>query len=115
MYLSSTNSNSPANNFVDYDRARFMLQPQVYPDSFPTLDKVEVLKQQAEVLGCSDKFRKVEQTTWFEEDGLNNCGVEMKQSKLTGMDSTGVNDGSKMSTLVNYLADAWNWGAEMYA
>ena len=30
------------------------------------------------------------------------------------MDSTGVNDGSKSSTLVNYLSDAWNWGAEMY-
>ena len=25
-----------------------------------------------------------------------------------------VNDGSKSSTLVNYLSDAWNWGAEMF-
>jgi hypothetical protein len=30
------------------------------------------------------------------------------------MDTTGVNDGSKSSTLVNYLADAWNWGAEIF-
>ena len=38
----------------------------------------------------------------------------MQASALTGMDSTGVNDGSKSSTLVTYLSDAWNWGAEMY-
>lgn len=38
----------------------------------------------------------------------------MKASTLTGMDATGVNDGSKSSTLVNYLSDAWNWGAEMF-
>ncbi|KAI9870549.1 MAG: hypothetical protein M1823_008705, partial [Watsoniomyces obsoletus] len=30
------------------------------------------------------------------------------------MDSTGVNDGSKSSTLVNYVSDAWNWGAEIF-
>ena len=38
----------------------------------------------------------------------------MKASTLSGMDATGINDGSKSSTLVNYLADAWNWGAEMF-
>lgn len=38
----------------------------------------------------------------------------MQASALTGMDSTGVNDGSKSSTLVTYLSDAWNWGAEVY-
>lgn len=39
---------------------------------------------------------------------------QMQASALTGMDSTGVNDGSKSTTLVTYLSDAWNWGAEMY-
>lgn len=38
----------------------------------------------------------------------------MQASALTGQDTTGVNDGSKSSTLVNYLSDAWNWGAEMF-
>ena len=38
----------------------------------------------------------------------------MQASTLTGMDSTGVNDGSKSSTLVTYLSDAWNWGAEIF-
>ena len=38
----------------------------------------------------------------------------MQASALTGMDPTGVNDGSKSTTLMNYLSDAWNWGAEMF-
>lgn len=38
----------------------------------------------------------------------------MAASALTGQDATGVNDGSKTTTLVTYLADAWNWGAEMF-
>lgn len=38
----------------------------------------------------------------------------MRASTLTGQDTTGLNDGSKSTTLVNYLSDAWNWGAEMF-
>jgi hypothetical protein len=30
------------------------------------------------------------------------------------MDATGINDGSKSTTLVNYVSDAWNWGAEIF-
>lgn len=59
------------------------------------------------------KWRKVPQTTRF-RNGPNSTGVEMSPSALTGQDATGVNDGSKNSTLVTYLADAWNWGAEMF-
>lgn len=59
------------------------------------------------------KFYRVPQTTRF-ASGFNSTGVYMDESTLSGMDSTGVNDGSKSSTLVNYLSDAWNWGAEMF-
>ncbi|PQK08008.1 hypothetical protein BB8028_0001g00890 [Beauveria bassiana] len=38
----------------------------------------------------------------------------MAPSTLTGQDATGVNDGSKTTTLVTYLADAWHWGADMF-
>jgi len=38
----------------------------------------------------------------------------MSASQLTGQDCTGLNDGSKTTTLVTYLADAWNWGAELF-
>lgn len=47
-------------------------------------------------------------------DGENSTGVYMRASSLTGQDTTGLNDGSKSTTLVNYLSDAWNWGAEMF-
>ena len=95
-----------------YKRAREMLEPKPYPDDWPSLPKMETLRKQAEALKLGNKFRKVEQTTRF-EDGLNSSGVDMKKSTLTGMDTTGLNDKSKSSTLVNYLSDAWNWGAEM--
>ena len=95
-----------------YRRAREVLEPQPYPKDWPQLPKMEMLRKQAEALGLEDKFHEVNQTTRF-EDGLNSCGVRMNKSTLSGMDTTGVNDGSKSSTLVNYLADAWNWGAEM--
>lgn len=90
-----------------------MLQPEEYPNDFPKLHKLEVLKEQAEALGYGDKFRKVRQTTRF-RNGLNSCGVQMSASRLTGQDVTGINDGSKTTTLVTYLADAWNWGADMF-
>ena len=100
------------NNDVDYDLAKKMLEPEPYPDDFPELRKLDVLRRQAEVLGIVDDFYRVPQTTKF-RDGPNYTGVEMRASTLTGQDSTGVNDGSKITTLVTYLSDAWNWGAEM--
>lgn len=90
-----------------------MLEPEEYPDDWPALPKMKLLKKQAEHLGLGDRWRKVRQTTRF-KNGPNSCGVEMKASALTGQDATGVNDGSKTTTLVTYLADAWNWGAEMF-
>lgn len=90
-----------------------MLEPQCYPDDWPKLPKLELLKKQAEYINMPEKFRRVEQTTRF-RNGPNSCGVEMSPSTLTGQDATGVNDGSKTTTLVTYLADAWNWGAEMF-
>jgi choline dehydrogenase-like flavoprotein len=99
-----------------YQRARDVLQPATYPHDWPTLPKLSMLEKQAELLeqlGIKNKFYRVPQTTRF-VGGPNSTGVEMYPSALTGMDSTGVNDGSKSSTLVNYLSDAWNWGAEMF-
>ena len=77
------------------------------------MPKVELLKRQAEAVGLTANFNMAPQTTRF-HNGPNSCGVEMLPSALTGQDSTGINDGSKTTTLVTYLADAWNWGAEMF-
>ncbi|KAK8066348.1 glucose-methanol-choline oxidoreductase [Apiospora hydei] len=96
-----------------FQMAEEMLEPKEYPADWPVLPKLELLKKQAEHLGMSDKFRRVRQTTRF-QNGPNRAGVEMSPSALTGQDATGLNDGSKNTTLVTYVADAWNWGAEIF-
>ncbi|PYH96670.1 FAD/NAD(P)-binding domain-containing protein [Aspergillus ellipticus CBS 707.79] len=96
-----------------YERARGVLEPAQYPVTFPSLLKADLLKKQSELMSWGDDFYRVPQTTRF-EDGPNSTGVYMQASKLTGMDATGINDGSKSTTLVNYLSDAWNWGAEIF-
>jgi len=96
-----------------YKRAAKVLEPKPYPKDFPELKKLGVLEKQAKALGMHEKFYRVPQTTRFQA-GPNSCGVQMESSTGTGQDATGVNDGSKSSTLVNYLSDAWNWGAEMF-
>ena len=90
-----------------------MLEPVEYPSKAPELRKANLLREQARRMGQEDKFYRVRQTTRF-QDGPNSTGVPMRASTLTGMDATGINDGSKSTTLVNYLSDAWNWGAEMF-
>ncbi|KAF2083168.1 FAD/NAD(P)-binding domain-containing protein [Saccharata proteae CBS 121410] len=96
-----------------YGRAAEMLQPAPYPESYPKLNKLTVLEKQAKALGNGKNFYRVPQTTFF-RNGLNNAGVEMNASTGSGQDCTGVNDGSKNSVLMNYIPDAWNWGAEIF-
>ncbi|KAH0562025.1 hypothetical protein GP486_003270 [Trichoglossum hirsutum] len=96
-----------------YQRAESVLEPEPYPRDFPRLPKLDLLEKQAAIVGLEKNFYRVPQTTRF-RDGPNATGVEMQTSTLTGTDLTGLNDGSKSSTLVNYLSDAWNWGAEMF-
>jgi hypothetical protein len=103
----------PLITFSDYEKAAQVLEPQEYPADWPPLPKLNVLSKQAEALGMRDKFRRVRQTTRF-HNGLNAVGVEMQPSQLTGQDATGINDGSKTTTLVTYIADAWNWGMETF-
>ncbi|OAA58964.1 glucose-methanol-choline oxidoreductase [Niveomyces insectorum RCEF 264] len=96
-----------------YNKVERVLEPESYPEDWPSLPKLDLLQKQADALNMKDKFSRVKQTTRF-RNGPNSCGVEMSASALTGQDATGVNDGSKTTTLVTYLADAWNWGAELF-
>ncbi|KAF2019480.1 FAD/NAD(P)-binding domain-containing protein [Aaosphaeria arxii CBS 175.79] len=105
--------NDPSSLDQFFDRAEHMLQPTPYPNDYPDLKKLHVLERQAHALGLDDNFYRVPQTTFF-HDGLNASGVEMKASTGSGQDCTGVNDGSKNSVLMTYIADAWNWGAEIF-
>jgi hypothetical protein len=90
-----------------------MLSPTPYPSTYPRLKKLDLLEKQAAFQGQEQNFYRAPQTTFF-HDGVNNAGVEMKASTGSGQDCTGVNDGSKNTVLVTYLADAWNWGAEIF-
>ncbi|KAK7513213.1 hypothetical protein IWZ03DRAFT_395927 [Phyllosticta citriasiana] len=105
--------NDPTSLYPYYKRAAEMLQPSPYPEDYPSLHKLSVLEKQAKALGKEQNFYRVPQTTFF-HDGLNVAGVEMKASTGSGQDCTGVNDGSKNSVLMNYIPDAWNWGAEIF-
>ncbi|KAK4865103.1 hypothetical protein LT330_001726 [Penicillium expansum] len=89
-----------------------MLQPSTYPDS-STPNKLEHLQEEARWLGQKDKFYRVPLTMFF-HNGRNSAGVPMQANKRSGHECTGLNDGSKNSVATTYLADAWNWGAEIF-
>ncbi|ORY71697.1 glucose-methanol-choline oxidoreductase [Pseudomassariella vexata] len=105
--------NDPSSLDQYFEKVEEVLEPKQYPKEWPDLPKLDLLEKQANHLNMGKKFRRVHQTTRF-HNGPNSCGVEMAPSALTGQDATGLNDGSKNTTLVTYLADAWNWGAEMF-
>lgn len=90
-----------------------MLQPDKYPEDLPPIQKQLVLQQQADAVGLGKQFTTVRQTVAF-RDKTNAAGVHLNASELTGQDSVGLNDGSKNTVLATYLADAFNFGAEMY-
>ncbi|GJJ74664.1 cholesterol oxidase [Entomortierella parvispora] len=96
-----------------FQHAYDMLQPNPYPEDWPVLPKLATLEQQAKGAGAHDKFVRPPITVHF-EDALNPAGVFQKKSTLTGNDTTGVNDWSKNTTLMNYIPDAWNHGAEIF-
>jgi hypothetical protein len=90
-----------------------MLQPMPYPSSARPLKKLENLQDQSKWMGDEGKFSRVPVTTFFEDD-QNNVGVPMCTNTGSGHECTGLNDGSKNSVATTYLADAWNWGAEIF-
>ncbi|GIK07468.1 hypothetical protein Aspvir_003134 [Aspergillus viridinutans] len=96
-----------------YSRAATMLQPSAYPEDHPRLNKLEHLREQSRWLGKGQSFYRVPLTTFF-HGGRNNAGVAMQANSGSGHECTGLNDGSKNSVATTYLADAWNWGAEIF-
>ncbi|CAI7568320.1 unnamed protein product [Penicillium glandicola] len=95
-----------------YARAEAMLQPSTYPDN-STLNKLGHLEEESRLLGEKDNFYRVPLTIFF-HNGRNSAGVPMQANRQSGHECTGLNDGSKNSVATTYLADAWNWGAEIF-
>ncbi|KAL4907588.1 hypothetical protein BDW74DRAFT_176339 [Aspergillus multicolor] len=96
-----------------FARASAMLQPTSYPEKYPVSVKTQHLQALSQQFGKSGSFARVPLTTFFKA-GRNSSGVSMSANQGTGHESTGLNDGSKNSIPVTYLADAWMWGADIF-
>ncbi len=94
-----------------FERAEKMLDPKPYPQHFPRLDKLEALEQSAAAMEANC-YRVPINVTF--EDGLNQAGVEQKACILCGDCISGCNHWAKNTTLMNYLPDARNHGAEFF-
>ncbi len=99
-------------------RAREMLKPASYPENFPTPPKLQALQAIADTFirdGTAPEgiFSRPPINVTF-ESGVNHVGVWQDATNGNGDDVTGSNDGAKNSTLMNYLPDARNHGAEIY-
>jgi len=94
-----------------YRHARAMLKPNPYPADWPELPKMAAHQKSA---GAMDqKFYRTDINVTF-EDGINHVGVEQRKCSLCGDCVTGCNEGAKNTTLMNYLPDAHNHGAEIF-
>ena len=94
-----------------YERAREMLSPNAYPDTYPALGKLEALEQSAKTMG--KRFYKTPINVTF-EDKTNKFGVPQPACTNCGDCVSGCNVGAKNTTLMNYLPDAANHGAEIF-
>ena len=92
-------------------RARDMLDPKPYPDHFPPLNKLAALETSAKVM--KQPFYKPPICVNF-EDQINPFGVPQAKCTRCGDCCSGCNDGAKNTTLMNYLPDANNHGAEIF-
>jgi cholesterol oxidase len=96
-----------------YARAEAMLQPSPVPADFPSLPKLNVLAQSAQVLGMQDRFSRPPITVTF-ADGKNAAGVDQKRCVGCGDCNSGCNYEAKNSTHMNYLPDAVAHGAQIF-
>ena len=104
----------PDSYWRNLERAKHMLQPNPYPegmDGWPKLAKAEAMKKSAEGMGKAAKYLDINVTF---KDGKNNAGQDQYECKLCGDCMTGCNYGAKNTTLMNYLPDAKNHGAEIF-
>jgi cholesterol oxidase len=94
-----------------YQRAIAMLKPVPYPEEREALSKMEAHRKSARYLG--EQFCRTPINVTF-KDGLNHVGIEQSACTLCGDCVSGCNYGAKNTTLMNYLPDARNHGAEIY-
>ncbi len=99
-----------------YAHAREMLRPNAYPNDWAKLPKLDAHRKSAEAMGYADDFYLPPINVTFEAfpGNVNHVGVEQLPCNNCGDCVTGCNNRAKNTTLMNYLPDAWNHGAEIY-
>lgn len=95
-----------------YRLAYQMLKPNPYPENFPKLDKLEAHRKSAKAM--NQPFYKTDINVNFDIDGKNHVGVEQKPCNLCGDCVSGCNVGAKNTTMMNYLPDSVNFGADIF-
>lgn len=94
-----------------YARARVVLEPNSYPTSRPTPNKLQALQTAAERMGAP--FERAEINVNF-VDKVNRFGVYQPACNDCGNCVSGCNFGAKNTTLMNYLPDAHAHGAAFF-
>ncbi len=99
-----------------YARAREMLKPNPYPASGPQLAKLDANRKSADYLKEKAHFYTPPINVTFDKlpNNLNHVGVEQLPCNQCGDCVSGCNNKAKNTTLMNYLPDAWNHGAEIF-
>ena len=98
-----------------YRRAADMLKPNTYPQGnskYPPLPKMAALQKSADFL--KSPFERTPINVNFTVDGPNHVGVLQKPCNNCGDCVSGCNYHAKNTTLMNYLPDAVNHGAEIF-
>src|SRR6202046_2771973 len=97
-----------------YRHAEDVLQPRPVPNSYDPLPKMEALQRSAEFMGA--KWYRTPLYVTFEnpQDGVNPFGVPQQACIGCGDCVSGCNFHAKNTTLMNYLPDAVNFGAEIF-
>ncbi len=97
-----------------YERAEKVLNPQPVPDSFARLPKMEALHTSAESMNAPWYRTPLYVTFQDPEGGVNPFGVPQTACIGCGDCVSGCNFHAKNTTLMNYLPDAANFGAEIF-
>lgn len=96
-----------------FDHAREMLKAVTYPMDRPTPAKLSAHQRSAEHMGDAATFYRPPINVNFEHK-INHVGVEQPACNDCGDCVSGCNSGAKNTTLMNYLPDAYNHGAEIF-
>lgn len=94
-----------------YRRARQMLDISPYPDSYPVPNKFSALQESAQAMG-KPVYRAPIAVNF--QDQTNRFGVPQPKCNACGDCCSGCNVGAKNTTLMNYLPDAHNHGAQLF-